>query len=284
MNTAHVYRSPNEFSRFLAAQMESAMNVKLKVSEEDPLTFEVLFHEAKPDEKGLLNLHNVYDTYLKTNDLNAAVDFLNNMAEAMRYSRSVNPDKPTFNPDYIYPALRPRRDILRYNKEGYNLIHYAEVPGMDTVLLERNIGFSMLLNEEMLKSNPEWDKQSLKRRAYQNLRKHGLRQPNIQLQNPLSDHCELWVYQDHPIPVQCQLLLPDMTFGRLPDQFIAAFPNRETTLILKSREDMLTLSAAKRIVKETRMQELVNQSYHVMPYPLSRDIYWISNGCPTRIV
>ena len=284
MRAAPIYTNPIDFSRFMAGQLENSMQAKLVQSIEDPLRLEVTFHGHAPEEeKAVLHLHNVYDTYRKTGDLNAAIDFLNNMTEAMRYTKQIDPKRPTFNPDHIYPVLRPSRDIRRFKKDGYNIITYAEVPGMETVILERNVGFSTLINEEMLNANKQWDKQSLKRRAYQNMRSSGWKQPNLQLQHPFAEDCEVLVYLDPPVPVQCQLLLPDMTFGRLPEQFIAAFPNKETTLIMKCRERLDSMATVKRIVRDSQLRDVVDRSYRFMPYPLTRDLYWISNGRPLRI-
>src|SRR5690606_35581776 len=232
MNSSLIYKNPEDFARFMVPHLEDALNAELKAAGADAMTFDVFYHDGREEEKGELHLHNVYDTYCKTGDLNAAIDFMNGIVEATKYARSQNPEMIRFDPNLIYPVLRPKQDIQRYNEEGYKLLRYTEIPGMDTVLLERNVGFSLLLNEEMVKANPQWDKLSLKQQAYENLRSRGWIEPNLQLQNPYAENCQVWVYLEPPVPVQCQLFMPELTAGRLPKQFIAAFPNKETTMLL----------------------------------------------------
>jgi hypothetical protein len=192
--------------------------------------------------------------------------------------RRTGEEIPRLNPNKLYPTLRPIADVKRMNRDGYGLLYDSEVPGMATVLVERQVGFTLLLSEEMLSKLPEWNKQTIREQAYRNLRKKGWRKPNLLLQSPACERSMMHIYLDTPIPIQCQLLLPDLTCKHLPRSFIAGFPNKETTIILSYQGMMETHEEVRQVAKISKVHELVERSYSVQPYPLSDRLYWIRNG------
>lgn len=282
MKPALLFERRTDFARFMASHLADRLEATLTATEDDPMVFEVRFRDGKEDEKAIIGLHNAYETYRRTGDLNEAIDFMDGIMESSRYVRGMDLDR-IFDPNRIFPALRPRHEIMAMVKSGFNLLHYSEFPGLETVLIERKVGFTLLLHEEMLASRPQWDKQSIKDRAYGNLRKKGWKKPNLVLQSPFCEESEVHVYLDPPVPIQCQLLMPAMTARHLPESYIAAFPNKDTTMLLTGKDEMSTLAAARKFAGKTQLSSLVERSYSVQPYPLAKELYWIHGGKPVRM-
>jgi hypothetical protein len=277
MNQALMYKDPVDFARFMLTHLTERVDVaSISNLGPDPLKVQIGYGSAK----GILSLHNVWQSYVRTGDLNQAIDFLNGIIHASTYGQQT--ENMALDAERIFPSLRPE-GYSRQMETG-DLLCEGRLPGLDTVFMERKDGFTVLINKELLLANPQWDEKSLIHKAYENLRNRGWSAPQLRLPVPFNTvPGEILVFHTEDDPIELQLLVPQLYRPHLPESFLAAFPARYNALVLRTDADMHSASTAKRFALQTGFKEVVKMAFNKEPWPLSRNIYWITGAKAYRL-
>lgn len=275
MKQARLYDTPEQFAGMMMRHLSEALKARACQAEDEPLLLKVSFI-GKDEGESRISLHNAYQTYINTGDLNQAIDHLNGIISSTNACQS---EKTMMEIDLscIYPALRDTRYVEEAGRE-MKFITEQSIPGLNIVYLELKRGFSKIINYPLLNNHHKLTEERVKRIAYRNLRSEGWTSPSMSLPSPSRKSCVFDVYIDNPFPIECQFLNHDLSKANTPDNYLIAFTNRATTLAMRSTEKMDTAKLALHLAKQAQFNEIVRRSYLVMPHSVSDHIYWSNNG------
>ncbi|MFC3799336.1 hypothetical protein [Cohnella sp. GCM10012308] len=272
MKQARLYDQPEQFAEMMKRQLAESLQIEVRMTEGEPLLLEM-------DDKigtAQVSLHNTYRTYMAGGDLNAAIDYLNNIVRSSRLAAEKKDEINVLDPDYIYPALRDEGYAEASRKQAGGL-SAERLPGLREMYLEIKDGLTKIVTTDLLELNPELPEDQLRTIAYRNLRREGWQQPQMRLPT-LLDSCWLEAYMHDTHPAECQFLDPELNkhLGRNP--YLVAFTNRKTVMVLRADEAMETLRQAQRLAEESGFRMMARRSVALMPSPVSDRIYWVRNG------
>jgi hypothetical protein len=77
MQQVRLYESPQEFAEMMIRHLSDSLQVHIQQVEGEPLLLEVAIDDNTNNGKLQVSLHNTFQTYKVTGDLNAAIDYLN---------------------------------------------------------------------------------------------------------------------------------------------------------------------------------------------------------------
>lgn len=273
---ARVYETPQEFAEMIRRRLEGELGIRFQSVDGNPLLLNLMEEGSEDEVLGQISLHNTYQTYMNTGNLNAAIDYLNSIIQMIEETRD-RLDEAVSHLDLVnvYPALREKAYV---EATVSDTISEEALPGLAIVYLESKNGYSKIMNRTMLQANPRLTEEAVKQIAHDNLRTEGWTEPKLKLPNPLRKTCTVDVYTDNPIPIECQFLNSELIRTHMPNTYLIAFPNRETTLVMRTTEAMNTRKRAIELAKVSRFQDVVKQSYYTMPSPNSMNIYWYHAG------
>jgi hypothetical protein len=245
---------------------------------EDELTFRLI--EPNGNTSGWLWLHNIWHAYQRSGDLNTIIDFINGQIQGMQYIHQMTVQPRGVDIHNVYPAIRP----LNYANDQKEMIGRCfsdtSVPGLDTIFVERREGFSVILNEEIVKPVLIYmNEDEIKKQAYANLHKRGWVDPEmiIPAMNVEEDG-EFHVFRAPGYPFHHQFFLPDMTSGHLPNSYLVAFPGQYMAVVLTIEGSIQSASQAKRISIRSGLIYFAKYAIAAEPRPLSNNIYWVQGN------
>ena len=276
MRQARLYDVPEEFAEMMVKHLSESMNVRVQRTEE-PLLLEVHVDPDNPKELIQVSLHNTFRTYMANGDMNTAVDYLNNTIRVTQFIQTKKDEVMKLDSAYIYPAIREDRYVQEAGM-GMNFISDPYLPGLSVIYIEIKESCSKIISEASLEYNPRLTAGKVKHLAYRNLRSAGWQASRISLQSPARNSCHIELYTDNSHPIECQFLLPEMTLHNLPSSCLVAYSNRKTALMMHSEERMDTVAQAVRLANKSKFKDVVKRSWHMMPNPVSDQIFWINNG------
>jgi len=274
MHAVRLYDSPEQFAEMMVRQITEGMGVVVRQQENEPLLLKISLDPNDPADHSQVSLHNAYHTYRAGGDLNVAMDQLNGILSAMRMT-SKKEEFFKLDAAYIFPAIREERYV---EEAGHDILSEPYLPGLRVIFIEIKDECSKIVNESMLNHNPGLTADKAKRIAYQNLRRSGWQYPRLRLQCPTRNSCTVDVFMENPHPIECQFLLPEISTKRMPANCVIAFSNRQVALMLRSTERMVTEQQVLRLVEKSKFREVVKRSYHLMPNPVSEQLFWIAGG------
>jgi hypothetical protein len=245
---------------------------------EDELTFRLI--EPNGDASGWLWLHNIWHAYQRSGDLNEVIDFINGQIEAMQYIKKMTEQPRGVNIFNVYPAIRPS-DYIKGQKDHLGkCISDNSVPGLDTVFVERNEGFMVVLNEGLVEPVLVYmNIDEIKKQAYDNLRKRGWVASHMSIAAMNLDESGMFhVYESSGYPFHHQFFLEDMSSTNLPHSFLVAFSGQNTAVVLTVKEPIQSASQAKRIAIRSGMIYFAKYAFTSDPRPLSTHIYWVEGN------
>jgi Protein of unknown function (DUF1444). len=277
MGAVRLYDKPEQFAEMMARLLSESMGLRVQSKRGEPLLLEILLDEAdRQDGKAEISLHQTYGTYMAGGDLNTAVDYMNNIARMTVHMRTENEMKK-IELARVYPAVRDERYVKEAGKES-PMLSDPFLPGLRIVYLEVQEDFCKIITRQLLNENPELDEEKVKSQAYANLKASGWVEPNMRLPDPNRPTCVLQVFAEPPHPIDCQFLLPEWTSRYLPSQYLIAYTNRKTILLLQTGERMDTAHKARDVAVRSAFKEMVERSHRLMPSPVSDRIYWVKDG------
>lgn len=277
MIPVRLYDKPQDFAEMMAQHLRSVLQLAVHSQAEEPLLLEVVFDESRKDERAQISLHNTYTTYMRTGDLNAAVDYLNATIRVSLEVRDRMQEVARLDPAFIYPAIRDSRYVEEAGQAS-GMLGDDSLPGLKVVYLEIKDSYSKVIGKALLSQHPRLTEERVRRVAYRNLKSEGWMPPKILLQSPYRESCYVEAYMDNPYPVECQFLRPDWVKRHLPSDFLIAFPNRKYTLLMRSDERMDTLERAACLARRARFDDVVWRNHRLLPDPVSDRIYWAQEG------
>ncbi|MBB6696026.1 hypothetical protein H7B90_32025 [Cohnella xylanilytica] len=277
MGAVRLYDKPEQFAEMMARQLSESLGLKVGSKIEEPLQLEIALDDAdRQDGKAVISLHQTYDTYMAGGDLNTAVDYMNNIVRTTVRLRMENEMKK-IDLARVYPAVRDERYVKEAGKES-PMLSDPFLPGLRIVYLEVHEDFCIILTRQLLDENPELDEEEVKKQAYANLKASGWVEPSMRLPHPNHPTCVLQVFAEPSHPIDCQFLVPEWTSRYLPSQYLIAYTNRKTVLLLQTGERMDTAHQARDAAVKSAFKEIVERSCRLMPSPVSDRIYWVNNG------
>ncbi len=276
MGAARLYDTPEQFAEMMGRQLSESMQVRIEQNEQEPLLMDIYLDPAEPDSHVQVSLHETFQTYMNSGDMNTAIDCLNNLVRTSTSIRS-NPEIMKLDASYIYPAIRDDRYVLEAGRDA-DLVSTPFLPGLREIYLEIKNGCSKMIGESLLQHNPRFTEEKVKRLAYRNLKLAGWHPASLNLKSPTRPSCTIDVYCDPPHPIDCQFSCPDLASRQLPAHYVIAYTNRLYTLVLRSTEPMKTVEQAQRLVKRSKFEEIVKRGYGCLPHPVSRNMYLMSDG------
>ncbi|SFB54435.1 hypothetical protein SAMN05216312_112174 [Cohnella sp. OV330] len=272
MKQARLYDQPEAFAEMMKRQLAESLQIDVRMTEGEPLLLEM-------DDKigtAQVSLHDTYRMYMAGGDLNAAVDYLNNIVRNSRIAAEKKDEIEKLDPFYIYPALREEAYAEALRKQAGGL-SADRLPGLREMYLEIKDGLTKVITTGMLEMNPDVREEELRKIAYRNLRREGWQEPQMRLPTLLGS-CRLEVYMHDTHPAECQFLDPELNkhLGRNP--YLVAFTNRKTVMVLRADEAMETLRQAQRLAEESGFRTMAKRSVALMPSPVSDRVYWVRDG------
>ena len=276
MKAAQLYETPEEFTEMMVRQLEDSLQASIRQQEGEVLQLEIRLSADNPKTTIQVSLHDAYRLYQVGGDLNAAVDYLNEIVRNSLYV-SGKDDLPRLDPDYIYPAIREERYVTEAGR-GAGFVSDEYLPGLRRIYLEIKDGCTKIVTKPLLTSSPGLTEAEVRPLALRNLRKGGWQPPSLSLPSPLRPSCTVDTYLDPPFPMECQFLQPELAMGRMPSHCVIAFTNRQCTLVMRSKEPMDTAQRAWKLVCESGFAEVVRRSYRFMPFSVSDRLYWTNQG------
>lgn len=277
MQPVRLYDQPQEFAEMMMRHLRESLNLEVRQDANEPLLLEIQYDKDNEEDKSRVSLHETFVTYMRTGDLNTAIDYLNGVLRCSTDIRDRQEEMLRLDPQFIYPVLRSKEYVEQAGL-GSGPLAEESLPGLCMMFLEIKEGYSKIINQEMLNHHPRLTAERVKRLAYRNLRAEGWSYPNLNLQSPFHSSCWVDVYTDPPFPPECQFLYPEMARGHAADSYLIAFTNRKTTILMRAEDPMDTVDRAIRLVKKSRFADVVRRSYRVMPHPVSDRIYWCYKG------
>lgn len=277
MIPVRLYDKPLDFAEMMARHLHGALGMAVQPQAEEPLLLDVVYDPADPEERAQISLHNTFATYMRTGDLNAAIDYLNGAIRVSLDLRDRLEEVVKLDPAFIYPALRDSRYVEEAGQAS-GMLGDDSLPGLKVVYLDIKGSYSKVIGKALLERQPRLTEARVRRVAYRNLKSEGWMPPKLSLQSPFQASCRIEVYTDNPYPVECQFLQADWVGKHLPGEFLVAFPNRKYALLMRSDERMDTKEKAARLAKRAKFDDVVRRSHRLMPDPVSERIYWAHEG------
>jgi len=277
MIPVRLYDRQEDFAEMMAQQMRSSLQLEVRPQTEEPLLLDIVFDASKKDERAQISLHNTYTTYMRTGDLNTAVDYLNASIRVSLDLKNRVQEIVKLDPAYIYPAIRDSRYVDEAGAAS-GMLGDACLLGLKVVYLEIKNGYSKVISKALLEHHSRLSEERVRRIAYRNLKSEGWTPPKVTLPSPFRESCHVEAYMDNEYPVECQFLQPDLARAYLPANFLLAFPNRKYTLLMRSEERMDTMEQALRLARKARFHDAVWRNHRLMPDPVSDRIYWAHEG------
>ncbi|HZG55252.1 hypothetical protein [Paenibacillus sp.] len=279
-SAAMLFQSKEEFADFILGHAaEEVPGARLVRDGRDPLHAEVFFEGLAG--KSEINLHNAWMNYVRTQDLNQAVDALNGQLQAIRLVEKQEELFQSIRLQDILPALRGEVPVPYGDGGDSRLVFHEHVPKLATLYLIRKEGVNLLMNKSLLEKLKMTEAQ-LRARAVANLRKSGWVKPARQYVHPaMPDGATIHHYERVGRPFELQFFLPEMTRGHLPSSFVCAVPNRGFAAVLTVDRPIATADQAKSIAWRTGFAAHVSQCYRRDRDPVSPNLYFIKKGSCT---
>lgn len=205
MQQVRLYDQPHEFAEMMAQHLSQSLNVQVRQKKEEPLLLEVVFNSEKEDDKSEVSLHETFLTYMRTGDLNTAVDYLNGIVRCSMDLRDKHEEMLKLDTSCIYPVLRSKEYVEQVDK-GLGLVVEESIPGLCVIFLELKDGYSKIISSAMLEHHPRLTADRIKRLAFRNLRSEGWSSSTLRLQSPFRKTCTIETFLDNPFPAECQFL------------------------------------------------------------------------------
>ncbi|MBO9606389.1 MAG: hypothetical protein J7639_10580 [Paenibacillaceae bacterium] len=276
MKAVRLYNTPEEFAEMMVQHLKESLKMSVRRKTEDPLLLEIGIDPNKPDHQVRVSLHDTYRLYRTSGDLNVTIDYLNDVVRTSRYMSGLE-EGYQIDPAYLYPAIRDTRYVEEAGEE-MPFVSDDYLPGLRQIYLEIKGGCSKIVTHSLLAANPHLTEAEVKRQAYRNLQKGGWQSPRLRLRSPLRSTCTVDVYLEPPFPMECQFLLAELVKNRMPSHYVIAFPNRQCTLVLRSKEPMETMLQAAELVRESGFDSIVHRNVHLYPYPVSGNMFLVRHG------
>src|SRR5690606_32968140 len=162
-----------------------------------------VYDPSVPDERAQISLHNTYVTYMRTGDLNAAIDYLNGAIRVSLDLRDRLEEVAKLDPAYFYPALRDSRYVEEAGLAS-GMLGDDGLTGLKVVYLDIKDSYSKVIGKALLARQPHLTEARVRRAAYRNLKSEGWMPPKLTLQSPFRESCRIEVYTDNPYPIECQ--------------------------------------------------------------------------------
>lgn len=277
MRAARLYDAPEQFAEMMMMHLGESLSVQVENTVEEPLLLMINLDPNDPANKVQVSLHNTYQTYMASGDMNAAVDNLNDTIRLTNYMQTKKDEIVKLDSAYIYPAIRDERYVEEAGRD-VKFISDPYLPGLRVIYLEIKDECSKIISEASLEHNPRLTVEKIKHLAYRNLRTAGWQSPRLSLEVPLRPSCTVEVFMDNSHPIECQFLLPEMAKRNMPSSCLIAFTNRKYAMMMYSTEQMDTMAQARRLADKSKFREVVKRSFYIMPNPVSEQIYWIKDG------
>ncbi|RIX60096.1 hypothetical protein D3P08_00440 [Paenibacillus nanensis] len=277
MNAVRLYDTPEQFAEMMVNQLRSSMGALVKQTEGEALLLKVSLDAGKPEEELTISLHDTYRSYMASGDLNAAVDYLNQIVKTSSYMQRYQEEMCKLDASYLFPAVRDERYVTEAGRD-MEFLSDPFLPGLRIIYLEIKGGVTKIVNKSMLERNPRLSEEKMRRLAYRNLRAAGWQKPRISLTSPFCKSCTIEIYSEPPHPIDYQFSMPEWRSLYLPDNYVIAYTNRQYMMLLRSYEPMDSEAQVKRLVQKSKFSEIVKRSFHVMPNPVSVNMYWVHKG------
>lgn len=202
MKQARLYDQPEQFAEMMKRHLAASLQIDVRLTEGEPLLLEMDDKIGKSQ----VSLHDTYRTYMAGGDLNAAVDYLNDIVRSSKIAGEKKDEVAILDPDYIYPALRDEAYAEATRKQAGGL-SAERLPGLREMYLEIKDELTKVITAGMLELNPDLREDELRKIAYRNLRRAGWQEPRMRLPT-LLDSCRLEVYMHDTHPAECQFWIP----------------------------------------------------------------------------
>lgn len=226
----------------------------------------------------ILYLHNAWETYIRTGDMNAIVDYMNDQLKIMKFTRQMEENFKGVDLTKIYPAIRSY-DFRKQQESGEMYLFDERVPRLDSLFLERQDGFSVFLTKEYIKPALVYmSEEEIKEHAYANLRRRGWNPEHYRMPAPPGVEATFHMYLRTDYPFQHQFFLPDMARNRLPASYLVAIPARDMAVVLTAEEPLTSAYAAGRCALASGFSYFVDVCFRKEPRPISRNVYWVHEG------
>ncbi|MFS0724651.1 hypothetical protein [Paenibacillus sp. 1P07SE] len=276
MSTVRIYETPEQFAMMMQGKLSEATGMKVSRKAGEPLLLLVEVSPGRQEERAEISLHETYQIYRSTGDLNLAVDYLNGMVRSTLYMQQNEAKLMKLDARYLYPAIRDERLVV--DQAEMELLSEPFLPGLRMVFLEIKDDVVKMVNRNMLELNPRFTEERVKRIAKRNLRAEGWQEPGLELVSPQRKSCTVEVYQDFPFPFECQFLMEELGGTRMPESYVIAYTNRRIVLTMRSTEPMDTPERARELVRSSMFRAVAQRSCRLMPGPVSDRVYWVHRG------
>lgn len=278
LKQARLYANEVEFATMMRGHLKQSLRLDVESKENEPLLLEIRMERDGKPEKAEVSLHATYASYMNTGDLNMAINYLNGIIRSTVDIQLLGEEMGRVDTRDVFPALRDK-DYVAAAAASMNLVT-EETPfeGLSTVFLMDREGYSVLVTKEMVAHTPGLSEEALKQIAYRNMRRLGWDESGLQLPCPKRDSCWVETFISDDLPIEHQFVLPDLYKGKLPSEFLIAFPYRGAALMLRSGESMGTRKEAMALARKSVFMEVVRRSFLAMPGPNSPRIYHYSDG------
>ncbi len=245
----------------------------------DPLQY-ILTHKQS-QAQATLNLHNIWEDYLRIGELNVIIDFMNHQLQVFQFTNRMNQDFKGVDLTKIYPTLRPY-SFRSSQENGDEYLHDKHVPKLETLYIENQPGFFVFLSKEYVKPALIYkNEEEIKLHAFENLRKKGWNPEHYQIPSPtMGQHATFHVYVKTEYPFQHQFFLPDLAQKHLSASYLCAVPARDMAVVLTTSNPLDSVIAAKKTAIQSGFSTYVNMCFHGEPRPISNNMYWIHGGRP----
>lgn len=276
MRKARLYDTPAEFAAMMMRQLGESLKMKVCQRAGEPLLLEIEPNPDKPEGKLHVSLHDAYRLYRATGDLNAAVDYLNDVVRNSLYVSTAE-EITRLDPAYIYPVIRETRYVEEAGSEA-PFLSDDYLPGLSRIYLEIKDGCSKIVSKSHMTYNPDLTEAKVRSIAVRNLQQGGWQPPCLSMESPLRSSCTVDVYGEPSFPMDCQFLLPEWATSRMPDYYVLAFTNRKCTLVMRSEEPMETAKQAITLIRESGFLSVVQNNCNFFPHPVSDRLYLVRRG------
>lgn len=277
MPKVRLYDTPQEFAAMMMRQLGESLGATIRQHDDEALLLHVRLPDSDNEHGALqISLHNAFHNYMAGGDLNAAIDYLNDI---VRVSRKVGADTQLAKLDgaSIFPVIRDER-YAEEAVQGSAELWDPCLPGLRVIFVDINNDLVRIVSGSVLQCNPRLTAERVRRLAYRNLISAGWYEAKGSIRSPFRPSCTIDVYADNPHPIEYQFLLPQMAVARMPASYVIAFTNRKHLLVMRSDEPMETPEQALNLVRASKFSEIAKRAYHLMPYSVSDGLYWMHNG------
>lgn len=272
--------SKEQFAHFVLRQMRR-LNPDLQITAVDPHDpFQYFISYSDDATSAKLHLHNVWEDYIRSGNLDMVVNFVHHQCQTMAYIRSTSrPDGMRIDPGRIYPVLR-HPDYRQSQSNADDYLSETVVPELDTLFVQDQAECYIFLTKALLRAGRIPCEAEVKEQALNNIRMRGWHAPAMRLPaaNMKSSGDAYHIFTKTEYPFELQFFLPDMVLGEMPSTFLLAIPARDMAVALTTDKPIRTLESARKIAIRSGFAALVRSCYEGEPRPISRHMYWMRDG------